>query len=285
MRDVHTGLCRALLSSVQNAETRPGFWQHRSLAVFPQIAGSYRGSYFSMTGLADPRNCQMVVMPLPPCLPSVSPFMISILGCSWLPLPPSFLRLSPLMISILGCSWLPLLPCLPSLSPLMSILGCSWRRPPQLSPKLVSLHDLHSGLLLVAAAAFSSKLVSLPKFLISLLGCLMFLLSCSWLPLAPSAEVCVRVAKRRVMAASSGGVGRRRFRDVVGFCVCQGVSTCKLLQLSWASSFPCRWGVCVEAVNRLIMGASSGGVVVLSSFLHRKFPAVGAFVWRWSIAV
>ena len=48
------------------------------------------------------------------------PFMISILGCSWLPLLPCLPSLSPFMISILGCSWLPLLPCLPSLSP----LGC-----------------------------------------------------------------------------------------------------------------------------------------------------------------
>ena len=56
--------------------------------VFSQIAGSYRGSYFSMTGL---------VMPLPPCLPS-----------------------------------------------------------------FVTLHDLHSGLLLAAAAALS-RFICLPS--------------------------------------------------------------------------------------------------------------------------
>ena len=41
--------------------------------LFPQIAGSYRGSYFSMIlndWVADPHNHQLVVMPLSPCLPS-----------------------------------------------------------------------------------------------------------------------------------------------------------------------------------------------------------------------
>ena len=51
----------------------------------------------------------MVVVPLPPCLP-LSPFMISILGCSWLLLPPCLPSLFPFVISILGCSWLPLPP-------------------------------------------------------------------------------------------------------------------------------------------------------------------------------
>ena len=105
-----------------------------------------------MTGLLIPK------IALPPCLASFVPFMISILGCSWLPLPPclpSFVplhdlhsglllaaaaTLSPFMISILGCSCLPLPPCLPS---------------------FVSLHDLHSGLLLAAAAVLSPSLVSL----------------------------------------------------------------------------------------------------------------------------
>ena len=48
----------------------------------------------------------MVVMP--PCLPSLSPVMISILGCSCLPLHNlhCLSSLSPFMISFLGCSWL-----------------------------------------------------------------------------------------------------------------------------------------------------------------------------------
>ena len=63
----------------------------------------------------------------------------------------------------------------------------------------------------------------------------------------------------------------------------------------FASKIPCCWGVCVEVINRRVMAVSSGGVVVfasnipccwgvcveVSSFLHRKFPAVGEFVWRW----
>ena len=100
LRDLHSGLLLA------------------APALIPQIAGSYRGSYFSMT---DRQNPEMVVVPLPPCLP-LSPFMISILGCSWLLLPP----------------------CLPSF--------CRCR--------LVSLRDLHS-VLLFAAAALSPKIVSL----------------------------------------------------------------------------------------------------------------------------
>ena len=47
----------------------------------PQIAGSYRGSYFS---IADPRNHRRVTS----CLPSLSPFVIRLLGFSWLQLLP-----------------------------------------------------------------------------------------------------------------------------------------------------------------------------------------------------
>ena len=83
--------------------------------------------------------------------------MISILACSWLLLP-SFvsLHLFPFTISILGCSWLPLPPCLPSFAPLHDLhSGLLLAAAAALSPKLVSLHDLHSGLLLAAPAAFS----------------------------------------------------------------------------------------------------------------------------------
>ena len=54
-----------------------------------------------------------------------------------------------------GCSWLPLPPCLPS---------------------FVSLHDLHSGLLLASAAALSPFMC---------LSCVISFLACSWLPLQP----------------------------------------------------------------------------------------------------
>ena len=93
---------------------------------------------------------------LPPCLPNLSPFVISILGCSWLPLPSCLPSLSPFMISILGCSW-PFI-CLPSWSPFWAALGCRCR----LVYLCVSLHGLHSwlplppccsGLVLAAAAA------------------------------------------------------------------------------------------------------------------------------------
>ena len=73
----------------------------------------------------------------------------------------------------------------------MSILGCSWLPLPPCLPSFVSLHDLHSGLLLAAAAALSPficlpsrslfwaalgrrcRLVSLhlPPFMISILAC------------------------------------------------------------------------------------------------------------------
>ena len=153
-------------------------------AFVPQIAGSYRGSYFSMTGFADPQNRQMVVMPLV-SLP-LSPFMISVLGCSWLPLPPclvSFVSLhdlhSGLLLAAAAAALSPFI-CLSSWSPFRAVLGCRCRLVSQaclpndlhsglflaaaaaaLSPKLVALHDLRSGLLLAAAAALSPKLVSL----------------------------------------------------------------------------------------------------------------------------
>ena len=86
---------------------------------FPQIAGSYRGSYFSMTGLLIPENavwslrrCRLVSQA---CLSlhdfPVALFLAAAAALSCLP------SLSPFMISLLGCSWLPLPPCLPSLSP------------------------------------------------------------------------------------------------------------------------------------------------------------------------
>ena len=85
------------------------------------------------------------------CLASLhlSPFMISILGCSWLPLPPclpSFVSLRDLHSGLLLAA--PAFICLPSLAPAF------------ICPSLfVSLRDLHSGLLL-AALAF----ICLPSF-------------------------------------------------------------------------------------------------------------------------
>ena len=80
-------------------------------------------------------------MPLPPCLPSLSPFTISILGCSGLPLPPSLPSLSPFLISLLDCSWLPLPPCLlasfSSWFLFWAALGCRCH----LISQLVPLHD------------------------------------------------------------------------------------------------------------------------------------------------
>ena len=72
------------------------------------------------------------------------------------------LHLSPFMISILGCSWLPLPPCLASFVSLHDLhFGLLLAAAAGLCPKLVSLHDLHSGLLLAAAAVLSPRLVSL----------------------------------------------------------------------------------------------------------------------------
>ena len=117
----------------------------------------------------------MVVMPLPPCLPSAK-----ILGCSWLLVPPCLPSFSPFMISFLGCFWLPS-PKLVSLHD--SLLGCSWLPLPpclpSLSPFMISLW---------AALGWS-------PFMILLLGCswlqlppcpfMISLLGCSWLPLPP----------------------------------------------------------------------------------------------------
>ena len=101
------------------------------------------------------------------CLPAWSPFWAA-LGC---PCCLVSLHLSPFMISVLGCSWLPLPPCLPSFVPLHNLhSGLLLAAAAALSPKLVSLHDLHSGfvslhnfhsgLLLAVAAALLSQLAS-----------------------------------------------------------------------------------------------------------------------------
>ena len=138
--------------------------------LFPQIAGSCKGSYFSMAGFLIAENvsrCRLV-----PCLPSLSPLRISLLAAA--------AALSPKLVSLkdfaLGCrcclvsqaclpswfrSWLPLPPCLPSLSPLISLL-----------PKLVSLHDFVLGCrcCLVSQACLPSWFRS-------------------WLPLSPSLRI------------------------------------------------------------------------------------------------
>ena len=52
-----------------------------------QIAESYRGSFLLINDrLADFRNRLLVANLSPFCLPSLSPFLITRLGCSWLPL-------------------------------------------------------------------------------------------------------------------------------------------------------------------------------------------------------
>ena len=143
-------------------------------------------------------------LPLPPCLPSLSqfmiraalgclcrllqaslsPFTISLLGCRCCLVP----QACPFMISLLGWCWLPLPPCLPSLSLFMISQGLFLVAAATLSPKLVSFHDFPSVQLLVAAA-LSPKLVSLRDFPSGLLlgaAAAFFLQACrSWLPLPP----------------------------------------------------------------------------------------------------
>ena len=66
------------------------------------------------------------------------------------------LHLSAFLISILACSWLPLPPCLPSFVSLHDLhAGLLLAAAAALSPFICPLHDLHSGLLLGAAAALS----------------------------------------------------------------------------------------------------------------------------------
>ena len=94
-------------------------------------------------------------LPLPPSLPTFSPFMISLLAAAAV----LSLKLVSLHDFAFGCrcgpvsqaclpslfrSWLPLPPCLFSLSPFMiSLLSAA----AALSPKLVSLHDFALGCL------------------------------------------------------------------------------------------------------------------------------------------
>ena len=105
---------------------------------------------------------------------ALSPFMISIPGCSWLPLPAlgCCLPPPPKVVSLydfhsgllLGPAGL-LVAALSSTNQLPFMIFF-WAA---LSPKLVSLHDVPSGLLLAAAAALSPKLVSLRDFFSGLL--------------------------------------------------------------------------------------------------------------------
>ena len=108
--------------------------------ISPQIAGSYRDSYFSMDGFRIAEiGCRSIS---PGCLPSWFPFgcrcrLVSQI-CLMISLLAAAASLSPKLISLpdfaLGCrcrlvsqaslpswfrSWLPLPPCLPSLSPFM----------------------------------------------------------------------------------------------------------------------------------------------------------------------
>ena len=140
------------------------------LCIFPQIAGSYRGSYFSMPGLLIPKiakwswcRCRLVLLHLSPC-------MISILGCSWLPLPPclaSFVSLHDLHSGLLfaaaaACSCCI---CLPSWSPFWAPLGCRCRLCLlHLSPFMISI--LGSSWLPLPPC-----LPSFSPFMISVLGC------------------------------------------------------------------------------------------------------------------
>ena len=126
--------------------------QDFSPSLVPQIAGSYRGSYFSMTGLLISEiakwsrcRCRLVSQA---CLPSWFPFWPA-LGCRC--------RLVSQLVSLHGLFW--------------AALGCCCR----LVSQLVCLHDFPFGLFLAAAAALTPSLFS---FLISLL-------CCSWLPLPP----------------------------------------------------------------------------------------------------
>ena len=83
------------------------------------------------------------------CLPRLSPFMIFLAVCA--ALSPKLValhaalgcRLSPFMISLLGCSWRPLPPCLRSLSPFMiSLLAAAAALSPSWFPFLISLSSL-----------------------------------------------------------------------------------------------------------------------------------------------
>ena len=153
----------------------PACWLPKSLPLLvsllhlspfiPQIAGSYRGSYFSMTGLLIPKiakwswcRCRLVSLCVPSFVPlhdlhsglplaaaaALSPKLVSLhdlhsKGCSWLPLPPgppSFV-FQPCL-----CSLLPLPPRLPSLFFGNAIWGlCRYnffgKLPPLALPRLI----------------------------------------------------------------------------------------------------------------------------------------------------
>ena len=108
----------------------------------PQIAGSYRGSYFSMIVLPDRQNREMVVT-LPPCLPA-SPFI-----ClpSWSAAALSPFICPPFMISILACCWVRQPPCLSSFVTLYSlsfVSQCWFLCPPPPASPFIAFHLVSS---------------------------------------------------------------------------------------------------------------------------------------------
>ena len=99
-------------------------------SVFPQIAGSYRGSYFSMTGSLISEIAAWSPFPLRTCLPSLSPFMLPLppcLCCSAAALPPNLVAISYFRFCLfLGYRCRSLSQsCLPSCF-LDSVFGFSW---------------------------------------------------------------------------------------------------------------------------------------------------------------
>ena len=226
-------------------------------------------------------------LPLPPCLPSLSPFMISILpsfplfmisilGCCWLPLPPS---LSPFMISILGCCHLVSPACLPSWSPCWAALGGSRRLVSQVclrtswSPfwaggsrsRVVSqAHDLHSGLLLAAAAELSPKLASLRDFPSGLLlAAASQACSPSWFPLLAAASQACLPSWLAAAAALSGCWPRNRQMVVMPLPPClPSLSPCMIsilpsLPFLMISILGCSWRQPLPSVSQACLPSRS----------------------------
>ena len=143
-------------------------------------------------------------------LPCWSFFMVSLLGCSWLPLPPCLPSLSPFMIFSSGLllaaaaalspkslfSWSPFwaIRCRCRVVSSLSPFTASSPKLVALSPKLVSLHDFPSGLRCRCRLIFQACLPSWFPFWAAL-GCRLVSQAClpSWFPFWALGRRCRRV--------------------------------------------------------------------------------------------
>ena len=168
LHDLHSGLLLAAPAFICLSAWSP-FWPALGLDLCPFNCLSSWSPFWPALSFSCLHMSYVSLRDFPSGLLLAAPF-VSILACFWCSCCLVSLHLSPFVISILACSWL-LLPSFPRWLEGIGVLTSQWLgcwspksrngrgAATALSP-LVALHDLHSGLLLAAAAALSPKLAA-----------------------------------------------------------------------------------------------------------------------------